>query len=355
MNRSRPIVTLAFLALFAATAALASWYDDYDDGLAAARKGQWQLVVQKMTAAINGHPKEGDRERTYGAIFYNYHPYYYRGVAYLNLGRYEQAISDFEKTTGPGEENLGPIDALMQRAKSKLQSNQETQPQPQPVPAPVPPPVPRPVPAPVPVPAPPSIDPALRQQAAAAINQAKARLSAAQQRKAGNTSQYAQAMTQLTEALTKNAGVKSNDDLSQVISLAQNAATIADLAPAPTPGPTPVPSTQTTRADQASALTMADTSRRVREALQLYFAGEFGDASSKFQTLSQQLPQNGWIWAFLGASQYSQYAFEADENYKTAAMQSFQKARKYGRFRDGLPQKYFSKRIRTVFQSASLQ
>ena len=73
-----------------------------------------------MTAAINGNPKENDKARTYGAIFINYHPYYYRGVAYLNTGKYEQAISDFEKASGPGEENLGSIETLMSRAKGKL-------------------------------------------------------------------------------------------------------------------------------------------------------------------------------------------------------------------------------------------
>ena len=32
------------------------------------------------------------------------------------------------------------------------------------------------------------------------------------------------------------------------------------------------------------------------------------------------MPTNGWIYAFLGASQYSLYAFEADENYRKEAL-----------------------------------
>ena len=101
------LLTLAAVLFFAATAACASWYDDYDQGLDAVRKGQWQVVIQKMTAAINGNAKENDKARTYGAIFINYHPFYYRGVAHLNLGHYEQAVNDFEKTSGPGPEDLG--------------------------------------------------------------------------------------------------------------------------------------------------------------------------------------------------------------------------------------------------------
>jgi tetratricopeptide (TPR) repeat protein len=344
------ICTIGLALLLAASAALASWYDDYDAGLAAARSGQWSSVIQKMTAAINGNPKENDKARTYGAIFINYHPYYYRGVAYLNTGKYEQAISDLERTSGAGPEDLGSIETLMSRAKTKLAQSSAPSPEPQPQPVA---PAPRVVPVPVPVPvqpSAPSIDPALRQQAAAAINQAKVRIAAAQQRKAGNTPQYAQATQALTDALTRSGNPRSNDDLNAAIASANNAATIADLAPAPgAPPPAAIP----TRPTQASALVLADSSKRVRDALESYFRGDFDDASAKFRKLTNEMPTNGWIWAFLGASQYSQYAFEADDTYKNEAMQSFRKAKNLHRWNGGLPQRYFSKRIRKVFDSAS--
>jgi hypothetical protein len=98
---------------------------------------------------------------------------------------------------------------------------------------------------------------------------------------------------------------------------------------------------------------LADASHRVRDALESYFRGDFDEAAAKFGTLSRDMPTNGWIWAFLGASQYSQYAFEADDNYKREAMESFRKAKNIRRWDGGLPQKYFSKRIRKVFDSAS--
>ncbi len=339
------ICTIGLALLLAASAALASWYDDYDAGLAAARRGQWASVIQKMTAAINGNPKENDKARTYGAIFINYHPYYYRGVAYLNTGKYEQAISDLERTSGAGPEDLGSIETLMSRAKTRLaQSSAPPEPQPQPV---------APVPVPVPVqPSAPTIDPALRQQAAAAINQAKASIAAAQKRKAGNTPQYAQATQALTDALTRSGNPRSNDDLNAAIASANNAATIADLAPAPGT-PIPPPTVIPTRQTQASALVLADSSKRVRDALESYFRGDFDEASTKFRRLTNEMPTNGWIWAFLGASQYSQYAFEADDTYKNEAMASFRKAKNLHKWNGGLPQRYFSKRIRKVFDSAS--
>jgi tetratricopeptide (TPR) repeat protein len=352
--RSTRTFTIGFALLLAASAALASWYDDYDAGINAVRSGQWAAVIQKMSAAIKVNPKENDKARTYGAIFISYHPYYYRAVAYLNTGKYEQAVADLEQSSGIGEENLGSIETLMSRAKSKLAQPSAPQPQPvQPQPQPVAPTPRTPVPVPVPVqPSAPVIDPALRQQAAAAINQAKARITAAQQRKAGNTPQYAQATQDLTDALTRSGNPRSNDDLNAAIASANKAATIADLAPAPG-APIPQPMVTPTRPTQASNAILADASRRVRDALESYFQGEFGDATTKFRALSHDMPNNGYIWAFLGASQYSQGAFEADDNYKEQAMVSFRKAKQLRKWNGGLPDKYFSKRIRKVFDSTS--
>jgi tetratricopeptide (TPR) repeat protein len=343
----RRAATFAVL-VFAATAAFASWYDDYDAGLDAVRKGQWQTVITKMTAAINGNSKENDKARTYGAIFINYHPFYYRAVAHLNLGHYEQAVADFEKTSGPGPEDLGSIDTLMQRAKTRLAAASAPptpEPQPQPVrPAPVP------VPVPVPVqPAAPSIDPALRQQVSSEINGARGRMAAAQQRKATAAPQFAQATQALADANTRSATAKSNDDLRAALASAQNAALLFDAAAAPAAVATTTTPPPPSRPTAASSLVLGDTTKRVRSALQSYFNGDFEDAERAFRTLSNEMPTNGWIYAFLGASQYSVYAFETDENYKTAAMESFKMARRYGKFKNGLPQKYFSRRIRKAF------
>jgi tetratricopeptide (TPR) repeat protein len=351
MTRARTIA-LAAAVFFAATAAFASWYDDYDAGLDAVRKGQWQTVIQKMTSAISGNRNESDKARTYGTIFVNYHPYYYRGVANLNLGHYEQAVADFEKTSGPGPEDLGSIDTLITKAKTKLAAaSTPATPEPQPA-------RPAPVPVPVPVqPAAPAIDSALRQQVANEIGNARARMTAAQQRKATAAPQFGQATQALADANTRNATAKSNDDLRAALASAQNAALMFDAAAAPsfatvTPAPAPV---TTSRPTAASTMVLGDTNRRVRSALQSYFNGDYEDATKAFKALTNDLPNNGWIYAFLGASQYSMYAFEIDESYKSQAMESFRLAKRYGKFKNGLPGKYFSKRIRRVFETTSLQ
>ncbi|HYO79726.1 MAG TPA: tetratricopeptide repeat protein [Thermoanaerobaculia bacterium] len=358
---TRRTLAVALLALALATAAHASWYDDYDEGLAAVRKGNWNVVVQKMSAAIKGNAKEGDRVRTYGMITANYHPYYYRGVAYLNIGRYEEAVADLERTSGPGPENLGSIEVLMDRAKKQLATANTPAAEPAPAarPSPV---VTQPAPTPAPAtPAVPQMDPGLRQRAGAAIAAARQKLQAAQQRRATASPQYAQAMSTLTNAVTANTSARSNDDLNNVITLADGAGDLADLALAPSAAPAPVPSpalATTTpsplvpvvpKPSAATGAVMDEHAEEVRRALEFYFAGEFEEATERFQALTRKMPTNGWIHAFLGASQYSRYAFEADESFRSAALDSFRRAKQWRAWKEGLPPKYFSKRIRQVF------
>ena len=360
MTRVRTIA-VAVLLLSLATAAHASWYDDYDAGLAAARAGNWNVVVQKMTAAIKGNGNENNKARTYGAIFINYHPYYYRGVAYLNLGKYEQAVADFERASGPGPENLGSIETLMGRAKKSLEVSSAPEPDPTPArPVETRPNVVTPPPVQTPVQTAPSIDPSLRQRAQAAIAATKQKLTQAQQRRATASPQYTNAMSMFTEATTRNASARSNDDLNAIITMAENAGDLADLATAPsvaaTPNAVPPPAASAPIIPRSTAATDAvldDYKRQLRRALESYFAGDFEDATRHFETLARKLPDNGWIWAFLGASQYSQYAFEADESYRSAALRSFKKAKSLRSWKEGLPEKYFSRRIRRAFRDTA--
>lgn len=344
------ILTLAFV-----TVAQASWYDDYDEGLAAIKSGKWTVAVQKMSAAIKGNPKEGTRVRTYGTIMISYHPYYYRGAAYLNSGRYEEAIADFERTSGQASD-LGSLDALMGRAKKALAAANEPEPAPvQARPEPVRPAVTQ-QPAPVQqAPVVPQIDPALRQRAAAALAGAKQKIQQAQQRRATTSPQYAQAMSIYTDATTRNAGARNNDELNSIITMADNAGDLAELAQPPSAAPAPAIATTTTapplvpRPTAAARNVMDEYSDELRDALELYFAGEFEDAATRFQDLTTKMPNNGWIHAFLGAAQYSRYAFEADESYRKAAMDAFRRAKQLRSWKDGLPPRYFSKRIRQAF------
>lgn len=357
---TRRTIAIAILTLVLAATASASWYDDYDAGLIAVKKGNWSTVAQKMTAAIGQLGKENSKARTYGMDFRNYRPYYYRGVAYLNLGKYEQAIADFEATGGPGPENLGDISTLLERAKKMAAASNEPDPPTTRVDPPVrnTPPIMIPPPATqttAPAPAAPQIDPGQRQRATAALAGARQKLEGAQRRRATGSQQYSQASSIFNDATTRLGSARNNEDLAAVISLAENAGDLAELAMPPSAAPPPVVATTTPspivpKRDSATTAVIDQHADAVKLALEQYFAGEFEEAAKRFEKLTNEMPNNGWIYAFLGASQYSLYAFEADESYRKAAINSFRKAKQLRTWNGGLPSKYFSKRIRNAFR-----
>src|SRR5206468_1280300 len=160
----------------------------------------------------------------------------------------------------------------------------------------------------------------------------------------------------LADANTRSATAKSNDDLRAALASAQIAAMMFDAAAAPAMAAVPAPAPPApSRPAAASTLVLADTSRRVHSALQSYFNGDFDEATRLFASLTNDLPNNGWLYAFLGASQYSMYMFEIDDHYRSAAMESFKMAKRYGKFRKGLPERYFSRRIRKAFETTAVQ
>lgn len=346
---TRRLLTAAAVLMFATTAS-ASWYDDYAAGIKAIRNGDFKTTIARMTAAINGNPKEADNARTYGAIFINYHPYYYRGVAYLNVGQYQAALDDLEKTSGPGEIDRGSVEALVAKAKDALSGSNAGPTPPTPVP-----------PTPTPQPAGPVVDPALKRRAAAAVANAQQKFNEARARNA-NSPALPTAAKAFADLVNRNASAQTNDDFNRVIAEAESAVVLAEavVAPAPVPVPQPVvptpqpvtPKPPVPKPISATGNILAPYERDLRRALENYFAGEFDEATRQFTELSKNLPDNAWIYAFLGASQYSQYAFEADEAYRNAAMESFRRAKQLRKWNGGLPQKYFSRRIRRVFETA---
>ena len=79
----------------------------------------------------------------------------------------------------------------------------------------------------------PQVDPALRQRAGAALSATKQKLQAAQQRRATGSPQYQQALTMFGDATTRSAGARNNEDFNAVITMADNAGDLADLATPP--------------------------------------------------------------------------------------------------------------------------
>jgi tetratricopeptide (TPR) repeat protein len=367
MRRWLPLAVLCMVV--GSGIALATWYDDYEAGIKAVRAGQWSAVIQKMTSAINQKGKENNKERAYGTLFENYHPFYYRAVAYLNTGQYDKAIADLDKSSGPGEEDLGSIENLHGRAQLKLdQRSPAASPEPGPTPTQTQPAQPPPVqtrppvvppavttqPA-APAPSVPALDPAARQRADAAIAKANQRLKAAQGRHATEAPSYRQATQNLADANLRRASAKTTDEFNQIAALAENAAVFADSSQTQIAAvPAPVPRAGAPKPAAATDIVLDDAKKRVRHALEQYFNGDFDTAATELDKLANgDMKSNGMVWAFLGASQYSIYAFEADPQYRDAARRSFARARQLrpSLARTGLPDRYFSRRIRNFFKT----
>ncbi|HXI11030.1 MAG TPA: tetratricopeptide repeat protein [Thermoanaerobaculia bacterium] len=380
MRAPRAALPLVFLLLsLTGSASAQTWYASYEDGLAAARAGNWQVVVTKMTEAIKKQGKENNKLKSYGVIFINYHPYYYRGAAYLNLGKYEQAIDDLDKSTGPGEENLGSIEALHQRAEKGLKASA---PAPSPAPPPVretprevpPPPVretPRetPLPAPpvtqtvrpssptTPLPSIPAGDPQLesaRAQANRLIEDAARRNQAARKARAQATAaaDYQRGVSSLAAAQSRRGTARSAADWRSIADLASQASGSFDASI------TIAQSASDARETLPGKVTedILSTQRsRIVEAVDSFYAGEYDQAVQKFETLSRENPRNPMIWAFLGASQYSEFYLNGNDDdpaLRLKAEKSFKEAKKLKSNLE-LDSKYFSPRIKRFFKKST--
>ena len=80
----------------------AQWYDSYEKGREAARRGQWQQAVNHITEALDAEPDSKANKKTYGLQFIDYFPYLYRGIAYYRLGDMVKARGDLEKAKDEG-------------------------------------------------------------------------------------------------------------------------------------------------------------------------------------------------------------------------------------------------------------
>lgn len=332
MTPRRFLVTAALL--LAATTALADWIDDYEDGLKAAQKKDWAVVVQKMTAAIAKKPKENPRERTYGTQFIPYHPYYYRGVAYFNLGEFEKALADLGKAEGVGRVQLGSAESMADRARAQLASASSTQ---------------SPVKPPDPIPVVPAVDPAVRRRAEALIADAEKRLNdaRAQQAETFAAAQYRDANQRLLNARNRSASAETTADWQAALDDADRAVRLFDAAMA---------TARTKRQENednpviVAEDLVAKRRTEVRQALEPYFDGNFSLAATRLEKLTVKDGDNAMLWAFLGAAHYYNYYLGSGENSRRKATTAFQRARVL-RPNLTLNENYFSARVRTFYKN----
>ncbi len=343
-----PLVVLLALA----APARADWVSDYEAGMKAAGAGEWATVVSKMTAAINAKPNENPRALTYGTIFIAYHPYYYRGVAYFNQGKLEEAIRDLKKATGEGKVKVGSADSVLARAETQLAAQQQPQVAQQPPPAQTTPTTPAQT-----RPTAPAVDPNLAPARAAAresISAAERKMTEAQRARATTVPEFGRAQELLVDARTKATQADTASDWSAVATVADRAVSTFELAVTKSQIAAQQPSkAQTPLTASATEDALAAKRNEVRRAVQAYFSGEFGESVRAFDRLAKGERDNALLWAFLGASHYYNWYLggQRDDTERAAAIDAFKSARRNSR-NLRLDERYFPSRVRDFYQQA---
>lgn len=73
------------------------WYQAYDDGLRAVEAGQWQDAIESLEQSTQGAPAPARRVLFYGDRVDAFNPDYYLGLAYLEVGRHQDANAAFDR------------------------------------------------------------------------------------------------------------------------------------------------------------------------------------------------------------------------------------------------------------------
>ncbi len=173
---------LLLLAALACAPAWADYKDDYQDGVEAAEKGDWATVQRLMQSAIRENAEPNRRMRIYGTRFIEYIPHYYLGLALMNQGNCQAALSAFNNAAN--RQTVGQLSDFSSKQSAHISrcENEVRLAQADPPPRPVEPP-PKPVeptpPPPKPTPPPPKPTPTAK-LAAADVQRASTALANAQ-------------------------------------------------------------------------------------------------------------------------------------------------------------------------------
>jgi hypothetical protein len=76
-----------------------TWWNFYERGNSYAEGGYWEDAIRDYEEALKGRSRDQRSARTYGLLNYiDYFPHRELGVAYYHLERYEQAVSELERS-----------------------------------------------------------------------------------------------------------------------------------------------------------------------------------------------------------------------------------------------------------------
>ena len=99
MRKKRNITIFACVFLLAFSSQLLAqekFYNYYDKGLELMEKGDWLRAIEEFKSAISLEFEDTKRKRTYGTRFIKYFPHRELGIAYYELGEFEDAMAELE-------------------------------------------------------------------------------------------------------------------------------------------------------------------------------------------------------------------------------------------------------------------
>jgi len=105
LSGSRPAIAGFSAAVVLATLMIAApaaqnnnkWADPYQKGLKAFNAKNYRIAINFFEQAVAAEPRSGANKRVEGVFYTDYFPYYYLGVAHLELRQYEKAQENFDK------------------------------------------------------------------------------------------------------------------------------------------------------------------------------------------------------------------------------------------------------------------
>ncbi|HEX9658589.1 MAG TPA: hypothetical protein VGB89_16910 [Bacteroidota bacterium] len=106
--KSSFVVITFLLTSFHVLAGSGPWYAVYEKALQAQADGKWRESIMLLKEAVTLRPDPKSKARTYGLRFINYLPYYYMGIAHINLDEKQEALRSFQKETEKSEIQNAP-------------------------------------------------------------------------------------------------------------------------------------------------------------------------------------------------------------------------------------------------------
>jgi hypothetical protein len=115
-----PLAGFTVLLTVAVSGQANKWYDPYQKGLKALDAKNYESAVMLLQQAVTADPKAGASKYVEGVFRADYFPYYYLGIAYLELRQYDKAQEYFTKSrNGLSRPLLVKLDDYQKRLTSE--------------------------------------------------------------------------------------------------------------------------------------------------------------------------------------------------------------------------------------------